>query len=253
MKKRIIIVTSFALILVLALMISLKPNRNLTKIEVALKDALIPINKMFVKTFINSPTDQTESYLIQKNINIALEKEIKELKKMLELNKTHTEFSKINATVISRNNISWLNTLTIDKGTNAGIKEGMAVITKDGLIGKISKVTKSSSEVKLLTSTDSNNKTSVLLKVNDQNYYAILNSYDEKTNLLIVTAIDKNVNVKETDVVLTSGLGSMPQGLYIGQVIKIELDKYSLSKKIYVKSEVDFSTLNYVTVLKENN
>ena len=67
-----------------------------------------------------------------------MNEEIKELKDILNLNSTQTEFIYENATVISRNNISWLNTLTIDKGTQNGITKDMAVITTTGLIGKIS-------------------------------------------------------------------------------------------------------------------
>ena len=51
--------------------------------------------------------------------------------------------------------------------------------------------------------------------------------------------------------ILTSGLGNMPQGIYIGNVVSSETDSYDLSKTVYVKSEQDFSSINYVTILKE--
>ena len=51
--------------------------------------------------------------------------------------------------------------------------------------------------------------------------------------------------------ILTSGLGNMPQGIYIGSVVSSETDSYDLSKTVYVKSEQDFSSINYVTILKE--
>ena len=127
----------------------------------------------------------------------------------------------------------------------------MAVITTNGLIGKISKTTKTTSEVKLLTSDDITYKTSVIIRVDNKDYYAILNGYDTETNLLKVTAIDKNIPSKTGDAILTSGLGNMPQGIYIGSVVSSKIDSYDLSKTVYVKSEQDFSTINYVTILKE--
>lgn len=239
------------IIIILALLVSLNLNRQYLKLEVILKDILLKANKLLITTTYSKTTDQTESYLIQKNLNTSLENEIKELKELLNLNNTHSTFNKVHATVISRNNIYWLNTLTIDKGTNDGIKKDMAVITINGLIGKISKTTKTTSEVKLLTSDDITYKTSVVIRVDNKDYYAILNGYDEETNLLKVTAIDKNIPSKTGDAILTSGLGNMPQGIYIGSVVSSKIDSYDLSKTVYVKSNQDFSTINYVTVLKE--
>ena len=59
-------------------------------------------------------------------------------------------------------------------------------------------------------------------------------------------------NVKEGDVVTTSGLGGMfPRGIYIGEVKKVTNDKYGLSKTLGVKTTQDFNNIHYVTVLKE--
>ena len=62
----------------------------------------------------------------------------------------------------------------------------MAVITSNGLIGKISKVYGNYSEVKLITSNDVNYKVSVSIKINNHDNYAILNGYDEDNNLIKV-------------------------------------------------------------------
>ena len=193
------------------------------------------------------------SYIIQKNLNITLEQEIEELKELLSIQNIHTEYEKENATVISRNNQNWLNTITIDKGSSSGIEKENAVITSKGLIGKVIKVTPKSSEIKLLTANDIKYKTSVTIRVNNQDHYAILNGYDKDNNVLKVTAIDKNLSTQVNDIVLTSGLGNMPKGIYIGKVISSEIDNYDLSKTLYIKTEQDFNSINYVTVLKEKN
>ena len=184
-------------------------------------------------------------------INSSLEKEIQELKQTLELNKTLTEYEAINATVLSRNKSYWFNTITIDKGKKSGIKNNMAVITKNGLIGKITKVSNYSSEVKLITSDDIKFKVSVSIKTNEDDNYAILNGYDKKTGLIKISGIDKTTNINVDDSVLTSGLGEMfPSGIYVGQVKEIKNDKYNLSKIVYIKTNQDFNDIHYVTVLK---
>ena len=250
-KKKITIII-IAIVLIILLSISLLFHRGKNTF---LKDISISINKviMYPFTSLNKEKNkkQTESYIIQKNINSSLEKEIQELKETLELNKTLTEYSPVNATILSRNKSYWFNTITIDKGTKDGIKENMAVVTKKGLIGKISKVSKNSSEVKLITSDDINFKVSIAIKTNEIDNYAILNGYDNKTRLIKATGIDKTTEINIGDSVLTSGLGEFfPAGIYIGTVEKIEKDKYNLSKTIYIKLSQNFNDIHYVTILK---
>ena len=250
-KKKIIIIV-IGIILVVLLSISLLVYRSKNTF---LKDISMSINKVIMYPFTSlnkdKNKDQTETYLIQKNINSSLEKEIQELKDTLELNKTLTEYSPVNATILSRNKSYWFNTITIDKGTSSGIKENMAVVTKNGLIGKISKVSKNSSEVKLITSDDVNFKVSISIKTNEVDNYAILNGYDNKTELIKATGIDKTTNINVGDSVLTSGLGEFfPAGIYVGTVERLEKDKYNLSKTAYIKLSQNFNDIHYVTVLK---
>ena len=250
-KKKIIFIV-IGIILVVLLSISLLVYRSKNTF---LKDISMSINKVIMYPFTSlnkdKNKDQTETYLIQKNINSSLEKEIQELKDTLELNKTLTEYSPVNATILSRNKSYWFNTITIDKGTSSGIKENMAVVTKNGLIGKISKVSKNSSEVKLITSDDVNFKVSISIKTNEVDNYAILNGYDNKTKLIKATGIDKTTNINVGDSVLTSGLGEFfPAGIYVGTVERLEKDKYNLSKTAYIKLSQNFNDIHYVTVLK---
>lgn len=256
-KKKITKITLFIGILVVLLLISLSvllPKDNFINKSI-LKDIPIMINKMVMYPFtaLNSEKDvnHNESYLIQKNVNESLEKEIQELKEALELNKTLTEYTPINATILSRNKSYWYNTITIDKGKKDGITEDMAVITSKGLIGKISSVSLTSSEIKLITSDDINFKVSIAINTNKVDNYAILNGYDKKTDLIKATGIDKTTNINIGDKVLTSGLGEkFPGGIYIGTVEKIESDKYNLSKTVHIKTYQNFNDIHYVTVLK---
>lgn len=251
-KEKVITISVIGIILLCLLTISLLLPRSNNTI---LKDISVSVQKIAMFPFISQgkgkESNQTESYLIQKNVNASLEKEIKELKEALELNKTLTEYDPINSTIISRNKSYWFNTITIDKGKSSGVEKNMAVITKNGLIGKITSVSKNSSEVKLITSDDVNFKVSIAIKTNDVDNYAILNGYDKKTGLITASGIDKTTNISKGDTVLTSGLGSMfPAGIYIGEVEDIKSDKYNLSKTVYIKTKQNFNDIHYVTVLK---
>lgn len=241
--KKIIIM----LVLVLLLTISLISNRNYLTLEIKVKDFLATI----IPSQKNNLPNQTENYILQKNLNNSLKQEIKELKELLNLNSTLSEYTTINATIISRNDLYWFNTVIIDKGKKDGLKKNMAVITQNGLIGKISKTTKKTSEIKLITTNDITYKTSVMIQLEEKTQYAILNGYDQENDLLKITAIDKNINIPKDSIVITSGLGQMPKGIYIGKVVKTEIDKYNLSQIVYVKPKQEFSNINYVTILKE--
>lgn len=248
---RLVITVTIIVLLIISIVL---PKSNFIN-KSFLKDIPITINKiiMYPFTALNEEKDvkHNESYLIQKNVNESLEKEIKELKEALELNRTLTEYKPINATILSRNKSYWYNTITIDKGKKDGLSENMAVITSKGLIGKLSSCSHTACEVKLITSDDINFKVSVAIKTNDIDNYAILNGYDKKTNLIKATGIDKTTNVNIGDKVLTSGLGEkFPGGIYIGTVEKIESDKYNLSKTVYIKTYQNFNDIHYVTVLK---
>lgn len=249
------IATLFIIIIIL-ITISLNFNRKTTKIEIFFKDTATIINKIIMYPFTSLNKEKNishdESYLIQKNVNESLEKEIEELKQTLELNKTLTEYDIENATILSRNKSYWFNTMTIDKGKKDGIKKDMAVITSSGLIGKISKVYTSSSEIKLITSDDVNYKISVSIKINGIDNYAILNGYNQEKNLLKVTGVSKTTDAKKGDIVTTSGLGELfPAGIYVGTVEEVTNDKYDLSKTVYIKTTQDFNNIHYVTILKE--
>jgi len=224
--------------------------------EGVIKDIFTSINKviMYPFTALNSDKneDQSESYIIQKNVNTSLEEEIQELKDILDLNRTLTEYTPINATILSRNKSYWFNQIMIDKGSKDGIEKDMAVVTKNGLVGKVSRVYSHSSEIKLVTSDDVNYKVSVTIKTGNGDSYAILNGYDSETECVTVTGVDKMSTVKKGDTIVTSGLGGMfPGGIYVGIVEDIKSDKYDLSKTLYIKTSQDFNNIHYVTVLKE--
>lgn len=254
-KKKIITISISSCLILVALLLSISINRNYTIVESILKDISVTIQKITMYPFTaltkEKDEDLSTSYIIQKNVNSSLEKEIKELKDTLKLNKTLTEYDVVNATVLSRNKSYWFNTITIDKGKKDGIEKEMAVVTKNGLVGKINKVSYTSSEIKLITSDDVNYKVSVGISTSTGDTYAILNGYDKNDKLLMVTGVDKTVPIKENDAVTTSGLGGKePKGIYIGVVKKIENDKYNLSKNVFIETSQDFNSVHYVTILK---
>ena len=212
----------------------------------------------FLKDIIYFPvkakSDLSISRDLQDGINEELKKEYEELKKINDLSSTLVDFDSKTGVVVERNKMYWFNTITINLGSKDGIKEDMAVISSDGLIGKISKVGSRTSLVKLITTNVINSKISVTIKLKDTKVYGIMSGYKDNDNLLEVTSTNKNLEIEKGSKVYTSGMGGVfPSGILIGEVSSIEKDKYDVSKIINVTPASNFSDFNFVKVLIREN
>lgn len=192
---------------------------------------------------INNNTD-----IIGNSMNIELENEIKDLKKITQIDQVLTDFNSVNATVIERNSSYWLDSLTINKGKSSGIDIGQAVVVGEGLVGKISKISNDTAVVKLITSSDNNNKISVKIKYKDTYIYKVL---EYERGLLIVKGIENDIVLDKNVEVITSGLSDIyPSGIIIGNVISLKSDKYGVSKTAIVDTKVNFDDLRFVSVIE---
>ena len=127
----------------------------------------------------------------------------------------------------------------IQYGSNNNVNIGLGVTNEYGLVGKITEVNENNSKLTILKEL-----TDISVQINNcvgkMNY-----DYDKET--FIVTDISNYDTVYINDEVYTSGYGTIKEKLYIGKVVKIENETYS--KKVYVKSEVDFNNLNYLLIV----
>lgn len=179
---------------------------------------------------------------------LELQEEVNDLKKVLELNNSLSDFKEVSATVINRNANYWNNELTINKGSKDNIKEGMAVVDGNGLIGRIEHVSVTTSVVKLITNY-SNGKISVKVWNSDNTSINKVLEVDEYNNL-IISGIDNEFDIKEGLKVTTSGLSDIyPSGITIGTIEKIEEDKFGISKKAYIKHAGNLDNIRFVSVL----
>ena len=187
----------------------------------------------------------------QNSVITSLKEEIIELKKLTNINNVLSEFNYINATVILRNREYWFNNLTINKGQKDGLKVDMAVISSDGLIGRISNVRDNTSDVKLLTTNDVESKISVVIKNKDNNIYGVTSGYDSKLNLLNVIINDKK-KVEENSKVETTGMGGIfPRGILIGRVVSFIDDNAGMIVKVKLQSNLEEE--KYVSILQRKD
>jgi len=110
----------------------------------------------------------------------------------------------------------FIRAVILNAGKRDGLKSGVAVVTGDGLVGRIVEVGERSSRVLLLT--DLNSKIPVV--VENSRYRAILSGNNSEN--LFLNFLPENEEVKLADRIVTSGHGGLfPAGLPVGEVTKI--------------------------------
>jgi len=182
-------------------------------------------------------------------------RDIEDLKQFNELLLSMSESHTISATIIQRSTENFTNSLVINIGSNDGVELGDAVISSEGLIGKVSSVSENTSIVLLLTTELEINKITVKIQVDpSKTSEAILEKYDPNTQSYSLKLLDTNSSITEGMKVISSGSGGLfPSGLLVGTVNHVENLPNAIGLKILVKPAADFYHLNYVAVVKRGN
>jgi rod shape-determining protein MreC len=179
-----------------------------------------------------------------------LEKENESLRKVIEKEDSLRGYRIRHATGIARSPDRWYKDIYIDKGKQSGIKENMAVITADGFIGKINKVSPFHSTVELLSDSDPMNRVSAVVE-GDDSVFGIIGGYDAEKKALLFKDISNDVKVEEGEMVITSGMGGVfPEGLIIGEITAVVPDEFAYTQTAYVEPAADLYDISDVMVLE---
>ncbi len=133
----------------------------------------------------------------------------------------------------------WVRTLALNAGEADGVRKGSAVVTGDGLVGRVVEAGDRSARILLLT--DLNSRVPVV--VESSRYRAILEG--DNSDTLKLSFVIPSDDIRIGDRIVTSGSGGLfPAGLPIGDVTAIK-DGTAL-----VTPLVRFDRLEYVRVLR---
>lgn len=138
-----------------------------------------------------------------------------------------------------RNVYEYSDTLTIYKGFKNNVFVNDVVLNNDGLIGIVTKTYDYYSIVTLITNKNSN----ISVKINDA--IGILKTIN---NTLVVTNINNYEKVNVDDEIYTSGLGNLPDNIYIGKVKSINLNNTEIEKVVEVNINDRLEKLDYVFI-----
>ncbi len=151
---------------------------------------------------------------------------------------------KILAQVVAWDSSSDFKVIRINKGIDDKIKLQAPVVTAQGLVGYVYRLTNHFADI--LTILDSNNRVDGIIK--RIRSHGIVEGYSG--NKCIMKYVARTEPVILNDLVLTSGFGNIyPKGLRVGTVSKIERESYGITQEIEIKPSVDFGRLEEVIVL----
>lgn len=177
-----------------------------------------------------------------------LEADNENLREKLEIKERYNHFRLVYADIVIKNYDNFDETFVINKGSEDGIKEKQTVITKDGLLGYISVVSKKTAIV--TTILDPN--VSVGVEIASVNKNALVKgdfSLKNETKLkLTYIPIDTEVAVDE--IVYTSGIGNVyPKGIPVGNIEKVVNKKNEIDRYAVIKPLVDINNVTSVGII----
>jgi rod shape-determining protein MreC len=146
--------------------------------------------------------------------------------------------------VIGRDPSAYLDFIIIDLGERHGVGRGMPVVTERGLVGRITEVHDTSSEVLLIIDVNS----AVTALVQTSRATGVVRGLAGGD--LLLDQIRQDAEVHEGEIVITSGLGgNLPKNLVIGQISEVIQRDYEMFQQARVRPTVDFRNLERVLVI----
>lgn len=156
----------------------------------------------------------------------------------------------VSASVIGKDATEVFGDFTIDQGTESGISVNDAVITENGLVGKICQTNKGFSKVRTILSPDIK-MAGVDVRTNENGIISGTLDY-AKNNLTRMIFIPTQNDIKSGDILATSGISGMyPKNLKIGTVKSVEYDNYENSYYALVDAFEDIKKVSDVFVITD--
>jgi rod shape-determining protein MreC len=195
---------------------------------------------------VRAENDRLSSEVTQLRVRLqqeqALSRGAEHLRSLLDL-RTRTVWQTTGAEVVAGSTSPEFESITIDKGHDAGVRTDMAIMAAAGVVGRVVDPAPRAASVQLLI--DRNAAVSALIERSRAQGVAVGNG-DGTLRLEYVAAV---ADVKSGDVVVTAGLdGVYPKGLPVGRVTVVERSGSSY-RRVIVVPFVDFSSLEAVLVV----
>ena len=179
-------------------------------------------------------------------------RENQRLRDALALTQTREDFVLVDAYIIAWGTTDWNSTVTVSKGSNAGIETGMCAITANGqVVGLVTEVGLNYAVIK--TVLDSTLEISATIASSGYNgmvkggYASGLEGY------LRMNYLPSSSTIRNNDQVVTTGSTVYPRDLVLGYVIDAGFDATGVAKYALLEPAANISSLEQVFILTNYN
>lgn len=178
-----------------------------------------------------------------------LKEENDRLREVLNFEEERNNYNYVACDIIGYSGGSFSNGYIVNKGKNDNIQKGMIVIASQGLVGQVTSVDSNWCIVQSLV--NENIAVSVMVQRTREATAYIKGFKDSQNrNLAKVYDLPMDSDVKEGDIIMTSGVGLLyPKEIKIGEVISVEEDNTKVMKNAVVKPYVDFNKLEELFIV----
>ena len=213
----------------------------------ALHRAQTQVQAFFVRVFdpsgVQAENDRLKAQMLEQQQQLALldetERENARLTELLNFVQANPNMRYVSASVIGRDSNPYLDTVMLNAGTRSGVTEKMAVLTADGIVGRVSEVGPNWCRVRTMC----NDEMRISVMVQRTRDEGMLGGLYEEDGILIglkLYYLPNNADIQVGDVIRTSGIGGFfPKGLYAGTVLSVNEDGKGNYDAI-VSLDVDF-------------
>jgi len=158
---------------------------------------------------------------------------------------------RVTARVIGRSPSVWYSTVTIDKGSSAGLAVDQPVLGGGGLAGRVSTVTRGTAQITLIT----DHTSAVSAQVVPTGVGGVVRAAVGDPDDLLLDFIEKGRRVRKGQTVVTSGTRSealeslFPRGVPIGKVVEATIEEQETYQRVHVEPFAGLRDLDFVQVL----
>ena len=178
----------------------------------------------------------------------SVNRENSRLRRLNNLLTTNESYKMVDAYIIGWNSTDWNSTLTINRGSAAGIEANMCAVTENGqVVGLVTEAGPNYAVIK--TVLDSTLEISGTISVSGYNGMVSGGYIDGHETLLKMNYLPSSAIIRNTDQVVTSGSTVYPRGLIIGNVVDAGFEETGVAKFALLEPAAEINTLEQIFII----
>ena len=180
----------------------------------------------------------------------ATARENQRLREAMALQSYNEDYVMTDAYIIAWSSTDWNSTLTINRGTNAGIQVNMCAITANGeVVGLVTEAGPNYAIVK--TVQDSTLEISATIASSGYNGMVSGGYESGRKDLLKMDYLDSSAIIRNKDQVVTSGSTIYPKGLILGYVVDAGFNDTGVAKYAVLEPAAEIGSLEQLFIITE--